>query len=139
MARRKRSDTLNDPRLQVLRDEMEKTPLGEAEVQRWLSSLSDLDDATGKAEQLRVCRDLLDHAPGDEMLDSDVLILVRSIEQLERELTNEIQHPARRPVRSSVRRDRELCDEDDVDPEPYASGGADIGWTTFSDDADYDA
>lgn len=64
-------------------------PLSDAEVQAWLASLNSLDAAAGKPEQLRVCEELLRHAPEDDMLDSDARIIKLAIEQLAEELKRE--------------------------------------------------
>jgi hypothetical protein len=64
-------------------------PLTEQEQAQWLASLNSLDAASGKDEQLRVCQELLRHAPEDDMLDSDARIIKMAIEQLEEELKRE--------------------------------------------------
>lgn len=84
----------NTHRLATARD-----PLTPDEVALWRLSLSGLNTAEGKQEQLRVCRDLLAHAPEDGMLDSDARIILEAVRDLEQELSGE---PKTRPISSGV-------------------------------------
>lgn len=102
-----------------------------AEVDAWLLGLSGLNDAEGKEEQLRVCRELLKYAPEDEMLGSDAKIIKDSIIQLEEELSRETQPTARRRRPVAVVVDDEGDDESLVGP-----GAPDDSTDDYLDDAD---
>lgn len=88
-------------RLEAHREDAEANPLSDGEVQLWLRSLNALDSAAGKPEQLAICRELLRHAPDDDMLSSDERIIKMAVTQLEEELARETT-PGRRPVRVRV-------------------------------------
>lgn len=96
--------------------ETDANPVTKAEVDAWLLGLSGLNDAEGKEEQLRVCRELLKYAPEDEMLGSDAKIIKDSIIQLEEELSRETQPTARRRRPVAVVVDDEGDDESLVGP-----------------------
>jgi hypothetical protein len=121
MIRRPRDTVESRSRLEAHRAATAANPLSEADIAGWLRSLGTLDDAVGKAEQLAICKELLAHAPDDDMLDSDARIIKMAIEELERELSNAPPPtPAvrRRRARLGDRRVRPADpDSDDTDPD----------------------
>jgi hypothetical protein len=105
-------------------------PLSDVEVQAWLASLNSLDAAAGKPEQLRVCEELLRHAPEDDMLDSDARIIKLAIEQLAEELRREPRTSTRVARRTGLyvrgvpdgvcgERDDEDADDDRSPEDPF--------------------
>lgn len=97
-------------------------PLSEAEIALWLASLSSLDNAVGKAEQLAVCRDLMANAPDDGMLSSDARIIKMAIAELERELRNAPSPTATMSRRRPRLGDRVQPPEDTYDPDYWERG-----------------